>query len=218
MSWVTVGVGAGTALLGSRTARKERARTRADEQYATGMEAQRQTKLDETRGVINRAFDSPQRQRQYADYASAMREYMGGELVRQKRDAARNLKFALAKAGQIGGSQQVANETQLGNEYQRGALENERRVQGAVAGLKGADEQSRNQLLALADSGLGLTDAQRRTSTMLSSNIGNANVSALEKGLGDVFGDTAATYKAINERAAQRRGFGYKTNRQELYG
>lgn len=218
MSWVTVGVGVGTALLGNKSARQERGRIKRDEQYAAGMEAERQTKLDATRGVINRQFDSPQRQQQYADYASAMREYMGGELVRQKRDAARNLKFALAKSGQIGGSQQVAGEAQLGNEYQRGALENERRVQGSVASLKGADENARNNLLQLADSGLGLTDATRRSSTMLGNNIANANASALERGLGDVFADTGAAYKAINERAAQRRGFGYKTNRKELYG
>lgn len=218
MSWVTVGVGVGTALLGGREARKEKGAIRKREQLEAGYEAERQAKTDATRGVINRSFDSPQRQRQYADYATAMREYMGGELVRKKRDAARNLKFALAKAGQIGGSQQVAGETQLGNEFQRGALENERRVQGSVAQLKGADEQSRNSLLALADSGLDLTSATRRSQSMLANNMGNANLSALQTGLGDVFADTAAVYKSINERAAQRRGFGYKTNRQELYG
>lgn len=218
MSWITVGVGVATTALGGKSARKERGRIKGEEQYAAGMEAQRQTKLDETRSVINRAFDSPQRQQQYADYATAMREYMGGELVRQKRDAARNLKFALAKSGQVGGSQQVAGNQRLGEEFQRGALENERRVQGGVASLKGADELARNNLLQLADTGIGLTDATRRASTVLSSNLGNANASQLERGMGDVFADTSAAYKAINERAAQRRGFGYKTNRQELYG
>lgn len=218
MSWVTVGVSVGTAALGSSAARKERGAIKNREQMEAGYESERQAKISGTRSVIDSTFDAPQRQQQYADYASAMRQYMGGELVRQKRDAARNLKFSLAKAGQIGGSQQVAGDTRLGNEFQRGALENERKVQGSVASLKGADENARNSLLQLADGGLDLTSAMRRTQSTLANNLGNANLTATQQGLGDVFGDTAAVYKQINERAAQRKGFGYKTNREELYG
>ena len=218
MAWVTVGVTAASAIGGKMSADKDKRGIARTESANATLEQQRQRSIDDNRGLVNRAFDSPQRAAQYDDYAAAMREYMGGELVRQKRDAAKNLKFALAKAGQVGGSQQVAGERRLGEEYQRGALENERSVQTGVAQLKGADDQARNNLLQLVDSGMGATDTLRRSSAQLTSNLGNASLTATQKGLGDVFSDTAATYKAINERAALRRGFGYKTNRQELYG
>lgn len=218
MSWVTVGVTVGSALFGGQQAKKEKKRIAGEEADAAAYEGDRQQRIDVTRGRIDAAFDDPRRQKQYEDYANAMRDYMGTELVREKRDAARNLKFALAKAGQTGGSQSVDANAQLGNEFQRGALQNERQVQGSVADLKGADELSRQSLLSLADNGLDLTSALRRSSTALSSNLGNANLNAMATGLGDVFADTAKTYKTINERVAQRRGFGYKTNRSELYG
>jgi hypothetical protein len=218
MSWVTVGVSAGSALLGGAQAKKEKKRQREREGAQSQLEADRQRRIDMTRGAIDRTFEGPGRQQQYADYATAMREQLGSELVRQKRDAARNLKFSLAKAGQTGGSQAVDANYRLGEEFQRGALQNERNVQGGVASLRGADEQARNNLLALADSGLDLTSALRRSGQMQASNLGNANINALQQGMGDVFAETGKTYKAINERVAQRRGFGYRTNRNELYG
>jgi hypothetical protein len=218
MAWVTVGVTVASAIGGKMSADKDKRGIARNESAAATTEQQRQQSIDANRGLVNKAFDSPQRQAQYDDYAAAMREYTGGELVRQKRDAARNLKFALAKGGQIGGSQQVAGERRLGEEYARGALDNERQVQTGVAQLKGADDASRNNLLQLVERGMGATDSLRRSSQQLTSNIGNASLTSMQKGLGDVFGDTFAAYKAINDRAAQRAGFGYKTNRKELYG
>lgn len=218
MSWVTVGVTVGSAIFGGQQAKKEKKRLAREEQEQGLYESDRQARIDVTRGVIDNTFNSPKRLKQYEDYANALREHSGTELVRQKRDAARNLKFALAKAGQTGGSQSVDANAQLGEEFQRGALQNERDVQGSVADLKTGDELSRQSLLQLADGGLDLNTALQRSSTALSSNLGAANNTALAKGMGDVFADTAKTYKTINERVAQRRGFGYKTNRNELYG
>jgi hypothetical protein len=218
MSWITVGVAATSAVAGGVQGKRDKHRLERDERAQIGADTERQSRIDMTRGQIDRAFDAPERQSQYAGYADAMREYLSGELIKQKRDASRNLKFALAKSGQTGGSQSVDANANLGEEFNRGALQNERQVQGDVANLRGQDQLSRNSLLNLADGGLDLTSAMSRSSTALSNNLGNASVTAMGQGLGDVFADTGKTYKAINERVAQRRGFGYKTNRKELYG
>lgn len=218
MSWVTVGVTVDSALLGGREKKKQKKRTGRQEAEISEFEADRQRRIDETRGLIDRSFGSQRRQNQYDDYVGALREYLGTELVRQKADASRQTKFALARAGQTGGS--VASDTmaKLGDEYSRGALQNESTVQGSLAGLRDQDEIARTRLLALADSGMDLTTAARRTSEMQEASIGRARNESFAKGLGDVFEKTAGTYKAINERVAQRRGFGYKANRQDLYG
>lgn len=218
MSWVTIGVSAGTAVLGASADKKNRKRQATADNEAAAYEGDRQGRIDMTRGIVDRTFDSPQRQQQYADYAKALREQLGGELIRKKRDESRNLKFALARAGQTGGSVAVDAGSRLGDEYSRAALEGERGVQSSVQGLRSSDAQSRNNLLQLADSGLDATSAVRRGNEALTGNLANANVQGLPGMFGDAFADTAATYKRINERVAQRRGFGYKANRQDLYG
>ena len=218
MSWLNAGVAIGGAVLGNRQQKKADKKNRQLENEASAYEADRQQRIDLTRGQIDQAFESPRRQKQYGDYAAALRDYLGGELVRQKRDSSRDLKFALARAGQVGGSVAADSQAKLGDEYSRGALQNERNVQGSLASLKNQDQLARNQLLQLADSGLDATTALRRSNESLSQNIGNANTQAIGQGLGDVFTETGKTHKAITERIQQRRGFGYKTGRNELYG
>lgn len=217
MSWVTAGVTIGTGIVGASKDKKLRKQQEQREAEYAAYEGDRQQRIDQTRGVVDAAYDSPKRQRQYADYAAALREFMGSELVRAKKDAARNLKFSLARAGQTGGSVAADASTRLGEEFARGALDNERQVQGNVAQLQDQDETSRRNLLSLVDNGMGVTDALRRSNESLTNTLGRANTQIMSQGLGDVFADTAATYKAINERVAQRRGFGYRANRADLY-
>lgn len=217
-TWVTVGVSVGSALVGANEQRTGAAHAKGAADEASSFDADRQARIDQTRGVINATFDSKQRKAQYADYAASMRDYLGGELIRQKRDTARNLKFSLAKAGQTGGSVAADAGARLGDEYARGAIANERTVQGNLGSLESQDANSRNQLLALATNGMDMTSGLQRANSTLATNLGNATSNGIPKGLGDVFNETAGVYKAINERSAQRKGFGYKANRTDLYG
>lgn len=218
MSFVTVGVAVGTAALAAKKARQARQDQQGDEVLSTAVEGQRQQKIDSTRGEIDRAFASPQRQQQYDQFLSNLRDYLGGQLVQKKRDSARNLKFALAKAGQTGGS--VANDAtlRLGQEYAQGAAENERTSQSELAQLKAGDESEHQRLLELAQNGLSATDGYRRSNESIANNFTTANIKGAGEGLGDVFKDTGATYRAINERAAIRRGFGAGVSRSSIYG
>lgn len=218
MSFVTVGVSVGGALLGRSKEKKAQKRQDEEEARQADYERERQQKIDTSRAVIDRSFNAPARQKQYADFVGALREHLSSELVRQKSDTARSLKFALARAGQTGGSVAADTNARLGDEYSRGALDNERTAQGALADLRGQDQSARLGLLQLADQGLSATDAPRRAGEALEDNLGRANITGLGKGFGDFFAETAKTADTIKRRVQERRGFGYRANRQDLYG
>ena len=123
-------------------------------QEANRAEQARQAAIAGTQARVNQVFDSPGREADIADYVGAVREYFTDDLSRQKTNSDRDLKFALARGGNIGGSTQRDQQKVLGEEYGRGVLEVERRSQGAGAELRANDQDARARLISLATSGL----------------------------------------------------------------
>jgi hypothetical protein len=156
---------------------------------------------------VENAYNNPARTAGYNTFANALRSFYGTQLDRQKLDASRMQKFGLAKQGQIGSSQAVDRNRRLGDTYAEAALNNERNVQGSVASLQGSDEAAKNALKSEAGQGLTLDQAGMRTSESLRQNLGTADVTARATGIGNVFADTAATYKAIRDRNALAGGY-----------
>src|SRR5690554_8179011 len=103
------------------------------QRQAEQQERERQARIDQTTGQINQLFDSPDRQQQITDFQSAMQDFYMQDLNRQKGTADRDLSFALARSGLTGGSRQVDANRTLGEDYQRGILDSERRAQSAAA-------------------------------------------------------------------------------------
>lgn len=169
-------------------------------------EQQRQAQIAQTTGQINQIYDAPERQKQYADFVSAVRQRYTDDANRQKGVATRQLKFANARAGLNGGTQEVDSRRTLGEEYQRGLLEAENRAQGSLADLRNRDEESRLQLTGLAQSGLDATTAAQRAGAALRTNTGAARDASGLRGLGDIFGGTVDTYKKQQDAANFRRG------------
>lgn len=167
-------------------------------------ERERQARVGANVESINRAFAG--REGQYADFLDALRSYYTSDLNRQQQDASRQLKFALARSGLTGGSQAAYAGKELAREANRGAITAEQRAQNALASLRAQDEQSRLAMISLAQSGQNIGDAATQTANALRANINAAQSEGLASGLGDVFGNTAATYKAMKEAAALRRG------------
>lgn len=167
-------------------------------------ERERQARVSANVESINRAFAG--REGQYADFLDALRSYYTSDLNRQQQDASRQLKFALARSGLTGGSQAAYAGKELAREANRGAITAEQRAQNALASLRAQDEQSRLAMISLAQSGQNIGDAATQTANALRANINAAQSEGLASGLGDVFGNTAATYKAMKEAAALRRG------------
>jgi hypothetical protein len=211
-------IGAATAIAGNRGRKKQEAQEEAFA-YNTGLaERDQQARIDATRARIGNVFEGPRRQRQIGDYGARLRAFLGDELGRRKTDTSRNLKFSLARSGLTGSSVQRDKGRRLSEEFVRATVDAERQVQRGMADLRGADSRARSSLEGLALGGLSATEGVRRATTETQGNLAAAGADAYTQGLGDVFADTAATYKTLNERAAQRKGFGYAANRQDLYG
>jgi hypothetical protein len=171
---------------------------------AEAAERERQAQIAGTQRRVNEIFDSPDRAAQRADFGAALRDLFNQDLQRQKGVADRDLKFALARSGQVGGSRQIDAGRTMGEEYQRGVLEAERRAQGGVADLMSRDEQARLQLSSLAQSGTNATAAAQQAAGALRANLESATADARAGGLGDLFG-SVAEYKRSSDTAAEKR-------------
>jgi len=171
---------------------------------AERQEAERQARISGNVAGINKAFKG--REPQYADFSAALREQYGNVLGRQRADATRQSRFALARGGLTGGSAAIDAGRTLNREAQEGTLAAERQVQGKTADLRGQDEASRLQMISLAQSGSDIGNAASQTANALRSNLGSAMNTNVTEGLGDVFGDTASVYRSQQEAAARRKG------------
>ena len=195
---------------GSNDASKQ-AQQQADEQKA---------QIAQSQAAINALFNDPKRTAQYDKLGTDTTNYYTGEVNRQNQSAQRNLKFALARSGLSGGSQQAFDGQELGKDYQKGLLQASQQGQNAANSLRAADEQSRTQLIGLAQSGLDATQASSQGALSLQNNLlagqGQANVNQL----GDLFGNLGSIYSNSQQQQADRKGFlyGYGTGYQPWFG
>src|SRR5690242_6662878 len=141
------------------------------QQQAQEQEAERQRQIAATSAQINALFNDPSRQAQYNQLASDTTKYYTDDLNRQNAIAGRKLKFALARSGLIGGSQQAAEGQQLSDDYTKGLLTASRKGQGAAADLRSADEATRMQLLGMAESGADMSTLSSNATSSLLSNL-----------------------------------------------
>jgi len=176
---------------------------------AEAAEAQRQAQIRGSVSRINAAFDDPSRQREIGDYLGATRQFYMNDLNRQKGETDRNLKFAMARSGQTGGKVAIDNAARVGQDYNRGVIESDRRAQAAAADLRAQDESSRLGLIQMAQSGLDATTGSSRALSALQNNLQAGRATATAQGLGDAFGTFANLFKRSQEAAAARRGEKY---------
>lgn len=167
-------------------------------------EAARQARISGNVKDVNSAFDN--REGQYAQFSDALRSRLNEGVGIQRDNAKRQSKFALARGGLTGGSAaNDANEV-LNRESREATLAAERQVQSGVAGLRGSDEDARSRMIALAQSGNDIGNAQLQTTSALNANFGAATNATNISNLGDLFANTAQTYRAQQDAAARRRG------------
>lgn len=183
---------------------------------ANKQEQERQARIASTQSAVNRVFDSPGRQAEIDDVVNATRQFNTQDLTRQKGDADRQLKFALARSGVTGGSTQVDQQKTLGEDYQRGVLEVDRRSRAVGADLQAADQDARARLIQLATSGGDATTASRHAAEVMRTNLEAGRASATANGLGDLFVGLKP-FVQNNRDDAQRRQAIYDAGRN-LYG
>lgn len=154
---------------------------------AQQQETQRQAIIASTQARVNDVFNNPRRQRDISDFVSAVRERAMQDLNRQQADASRELTFALARGGQIGGSVNNDQNRRLADEYNRGLIAVENRALGAGSEVEAADQDSRARLVQLATSGLDAATGAQQASAAMRSSIGSAQADAYGQQLGDQF-------------------------------
>lgn len=174
---------------------------------ANQAEADRQSAIRGTQSRVNQVFNDPKRQADISDFVNATRSYYQQDLDRQKGNADRGLKFALAKSGLTGGSTQVDQQQQLGQDYGRGLLQVEQKAQGAGASLSAADQDARARLISLATSGLDATTAAQQASAAMRSNLEAGKSEAQLGSLGDSFGQVNGFLQNVKDQQKFRQGY-----------
>lgn len=180
-----------------------------------GNKAAREAKAaeDARQGRITRNVSSIEsayagREPQYADFVKALRGQYGRDLGVQQANAGRKLKFSLAARGQTGGS--VARDE--GATFQREAndatLSAERAAEKAGADLRSSDEQSKQNLISLAQSGNSVGNVARQSAESMKASLDSARAAAAPQNLGDLFTNTLNTYQTAQQARAYRRGLG----------
>lgn len=180
---------------------------------AQEQEALRQANIGKNVTAINSAYGG--REGQYKAFADALKTKYTGDLNRQYADANRNQRFELAGAGLTGGSQAVDSGRNLGREMAQGTVAAQSKVNSEEAALRSQDENSRLQLISLAQTGGDIGNAASQTANMLKANLQGAQGGAAGT-LGDVFGSTAATYKTMQDARNLRRGL--TSSYEQIYG
>lgn len=183
---------------------------------AARLEMERQAAIKETQARVNNVFDNPRRARDIADFVSAVRTKNMDDLARQNTDAARELKFSLARGGLSGGSVNVDQNRRLADDYNRGALNVESRAQGAGAQLEAADQDSRARLIQLATSGLDATTAAQQAASGLRSNLETARSTGYGEDLADQFTSIGSFVKNRRDEANRREAT--RVSQVNLYG
>lgn len=180
---------------------------------AEANEANRRWQIQQTSNNINRVFDAPSRQAQYADFLAATRDLYKQDLDRKNSENNRQMKFSLARSGQTGGSVARDQGTAAGEQYQRGLIEADRLAQGQEADLRSQDEQARSTLLSMAQQGLDSTTAASQAASAMRNNLQAGQGTSMVKGIGDIFGQFGDAYTRSRQDAERRRGekYSYQT-------
>ena len=181
---------------------------------ASAAEKARQAAIAATQGRVNAVFDSPERQAEIERAIAAQRDFETGILNQKKTDTDRQLKFALARNGQVGGSTQVDQQRRFGQDYANALLGVERSAQGFGANIRGADQEARARLISLATAGLDATTGAQQAAEAMRTNLqaGNANRNA--ENVANAFVNFNDFLKSSRERADRQRadrvaGFNY---------
>jgi len=172
---------------------------------ANRMEQQRRTNIANTTARINDAYRNPQREADIAGFLDATRQFYRGDLDRQHQATQRGLKFALARSGLIGGSVAADQGRTMGEDYQRGILQADRLAQGHANDLRNADEQTRMNLISMAQNGIDDAGAGMQAAQLMQANLAGAQSQLKANTLGDVFGGFGTLIKHSRDAAESRR-------------
>jgi hypothetical protein len=182
------------------------------QKQAAADDAKKQADISSAISGINNIYDNPDRQKQYDQLSADTTKYYTDDVNKQEAVAARKQKFALARSGLSGGSEQAYQGKMLGEDYSKAIIDATRRGSAAGANLRSADESSRNNLINMAEAGLDAGNAENQATRSLQNNLLTNESGATADSIGGAFGDLAGLYQSSQDaktyRNSQRYGFG----------
>lgn len=173
-------------------------------QQAAAQAAAQQSAISNNVNQINSAFAN--RNQQYSDYLNALNTSYQTQLNLQQSQAARGLKFALARGGMTGSSVAADQGAELQREAGQGTIQAQEQANAKLAALQSSDEAERLQMISLAQSGANIGNAAQQTATALNSNLSNAQSALGPTTLGNAFGGITQDITNANIGAQTRLG------------
>lgn len=158
-----------------------------------------------TQQRIEGIFTSPEREADIQDFIDSTRGFLQQDLNREKGINDRQLKFALARSGQAGGSTDVDQNRNLSEAFLRATVEGERRAQGAGQSLRAADQEAKLGLFGQAVGGLDMTTSSSNALRSLQQNIDFAKNINSERNFDSFFSDFGDLFTASRKSAGERR-------------
>jgi hypothetical protein len=121
-------------------------------------------------------------------------------------DAQRELKFALSRRGQLGGSGQLDAEERLQDRIGEGRRVIDQRVASARSGKEALDQQLMNSLIGQAQSDVSRSSLLGGVGSSFLSNTNSAINAANQQSMGNMFQDVGSLFKEINDQKAIQHG------------
>ena len=170
-------------------------------------EAARQAQVNAIAGQVRNVFNSPSRQAEINKYEADTAKFYQNTLNQQHDNAARELKFALARTGQVGGQVAVDKGADLTRTYNEGTLKVTRAAAQAASRLRAADQDTQGRIISMAQAGLDMTNASQLAFAGLRDNALSAKAEVVPEALGQAFAGLADTYQFSQEAKAYQRGY-----------
>jgi hypothetical protein len=178
--------------------------SKASREAARAEEARRQA-IKDTQGRIEGIFSAPEREADIQDFINATQGSQQLDLDRSKGINDRQLKFAMARSGQAGGSTDIDLNQNLSEDYLRAVVEASRRAQSAGASVRSADQDAKYSLFNQAATGLDMTTATSNALQATRQNIDFAKNVSTEQNFDNFFSDYADLFTTSRKTAGERR-------------
>lgn len=162
--------------------------------YQRQQDAELKARIARATAEVNRIFDQSARDSAYQQQRDAVYKLNADEVNRQSAAAERANRFGLAQAGLLGGSADIDSNAELNRRTNQGLLNAQGMADNSAASLRTSDEQTRQNLLSLANSGQDPTSVATMATKQLSANLQNAAADKAASQIGNLFGDLSNAY------------------------
>ena len=147
------------------------------------------------------------REKLYDEQEQAVYDLNAKEVNDQYADAERANRFALARNGLLGGSADVDSNANLQEKTNEGLVQAKALGQQAASDLRTADEQSKQSLIAMAQSGIDTGTAQQMAQAQLNANAQSALGQRGGATIGNLFDNLSQAYLTRQIMQAANNGY-----------